>query len=273
MSQKNTKTGLIALAGAAVLLGACSGTPTKNAMLDQANASYKDANENALIAKHAALELDNAQQAVARANAVSKKGRDKPVVDHYAYIAQQRVEIAVQRAARLDSDEKIERMKVERQEVQIDARAKEADKAKAEALALQKQMEELQAKQTERGLVMTLGDVLFDSGEATLAPGAAHSISKIAGFMRQYPEKTAQIEGHTDSHGDEDFNYDLSVRRTSAVRVALIREGIAPSRISTKGYGEALPVASNQTSSGRQQNRRVEIIFGEAGQRVSALTQ
>nr|MBX2885806.1 OmpA family protein [Granulosicoccus sp.] len=100
-----------------------------------------------------------------------------------------------------------------------------------------------------------------------------HTISKIGDFMKSYPEKTALIEGHTDSHGGEDFNYDLSVRRTGAVRAALIREGIAPSRISTKGFGEALPVASNNTSSGRQQNRRVEIIFTEAGQRMSALSQ
>jgi len=273
MSQKMSKTGLVVLASTVVLLGACAGSPKKNDSLDQANAAYSEANENPTIAKHAALELDNAQQAIAQANNIWKKGEKKPLVEHYAYVAHQRVQIAVHRAAQMESDEKIERMKVERQEVQIDARANEADRARAETQALQKQMDELQAKQTERGLVMTLGDVLFDSGEATLAPGATRTIEKIAGFMRNYPERTALIEGHTDSNGGEDFNYDLSVRRTSAVRVALIREGIAPGRISTKGFGEALPVASNATSSGRQQNRRVEIIFGELGQQISALTQ
>lgn len=273
MSQKVNKTGLVALASAVVLLGACSGNPKKNDTLDQANASYTEANENPVIAKHAALELDNASKAVANANNVWKKGSKKSVVDHYAYVAQQRVEIAVHRAGQIEADESIKKMKVERQMVQIDARAKEADMAKQEALVLQKQMQELQAKQTERGLVMTLGDVLFDSGEATLAPGATHTIAKIGSFMKSYPEKTALIEGHTDSNGGEDFNYDLSVRRTAAVRAALIREGIAPSRISTKGFGEALPVASNNTASGRQQNRRVEIIFTEAGQRISALSQ
>lgn len=256
------KSGIVMLASAAVLLGACSGNPKKSDLLDEANSSYTQANSDPVVARHAALELDNAKQWLDRANRVWKKGEKPNVVNHHAYVASQRVKIAVHRAAQLDADEKIERMKVERQEVQIDARANEADKAKAEALALQKQMAEMQAKQTERGIVMTLGDVLFDSGQATLAPGAARSIEKIAQFMRQYPDKSALIEGHTDSNGNEDANFDLSVRRAGAVRTALQQQGIAASRLQMKGFGEAMPVASNNNSAGRQANRRVEIIFG-----------
>lgn len=273
MSLKFKHPGLVTAASVAVLLSACAGAPKQVQSLDDANAAYKEANENPVVAKHAALELDDAQAALEAANRKWKKGAEKKVVEHHAYLANQRVQIAVQRATRLETDATIERMKVERQEVQIDARAKEAEQAKQELLALQKQMQELQAKQTERGLVMTLGDVLFDSGEATLAFSAGQTIEKIASFMREFPNKTALIEGHTDSHGDDDFNYDLSVRRSAAVKMALLRQGVDSSRITTKGFGEALPVASNDSAAGRQQNRRVEIIFGEAGQRISALTQ
>ena len=110
-------------------------------------------------------------------------------------------------------------------------------------------------------MVLTLGDVLFDTGESSLKSGARHNIERVASFLRSYPERRLTIEGHTDDTGDEDFNYDLSVERAYSVRAALVSLGIDISRIQAAGFGENMPIASNTIASGRQQNRRVELIF------------
>ena len=252
----------LTLALTAVLMTACAGAPKQLESLDAANASYSSANEDPIIAKHAALELDSARESLDIANSVHRKGKRPRLADHYAYVTSKRVEVARQRALQLQADEQIELMKVERQKVQLEARAEEIELAKRETVALQQQLRDMQAEHTERGLVMTLGDVLFETGAANLAPGSAASISRIGDFMRQYKNRTARIEGHTDSMGNEDTNYDLSVSRANSIRAALIQNGIEPARISTVGFGESRPVATNNTSDGRRQNRRVEIVFG-----------
>jgi outer membrane protein OmpA-like peptidoglycan-associated protein len=111
---------------------------------------------------------------------------------------------------------------------------------------------------------LTLGDVLFDTGEATLKAGAATTIDRLAQFMRDYPEHAVRIEGHTDSTGSDETNRSLSERRAQSVRDALLARGLAAERIATLGYGEAQPIANNDTAAGRQQNRRVEIVVSDA---------
>ena len=262
--QNSTYQRTLVCAGLVALLSACGSAPVQVEALDQANSAYLQVNEDPKVAKYAALELDSAKREIDRANSVWKSGEKKSVVEHHAYLASKRVEIAQYRAEQIEADNQIESMKVKRQQVQIDARMAEVNQAKRESEALQQQIAQLQAEQTERGLVMTLGDVLFQTGQATLAPTAAISIDKIAGFMRQYPEKSAMIEGHTDSMGDEEMNFDLSVQRASAVRTALVQAGVNPSRVTTTGFGEGRPIATNETQAGRQKNRRVDIIFGQA---------
>jgi outer membrane protein OmpA-like peptidoglycan-associated protein len=112
--------------------------------------------------------------------------------------------------------------------------------------------------------VLTLGDVLFDTGQATLKPGAATTVDRLAQFMRDYPERSVRIEGHTDSAGSDDTNQGLSERRAQAVREALLQRGLEAPRIGAVGYGEARPIADNETAAGRQQNRRVEIVVSDA---------
>jgi outer membrane protein OmpA-like peptidoglycan-associated protein len=129
---------------------------------------------------------------------------------------------------------------------------------------LQRELEDLQAKETDRGLVLTLGDVLFDSGQATLKAGAATTVDRLAQFMRDYPERSVRIEGHTDAAGSDDANQGLSERRAQAVREALTERGLEATRIGAVGYGEARPIADNETAAGRQQNRRVEIVVSDA---------
>jgi len=141
--------------------------------------------------------------------------------------------------------------------------SREANAALARAQALQRQVAELKAQQTERGLVLTLGDVLFDYNKADLRTGNTRTIDKLANFLREYPKRILLIEGFTDSRGSEAYNKDLSKRRANAVQDALIKRGVDGGRMSALGYGEAYPVASNQTDAGRQQNRRVEVIISD----------
>ncbi len=121
---------------------------------------------------------------------------------------------------------------------------------------------QLKAKPTDRGLVLTLGDVLFDTGKAELNPGASRTLDQLARFLSEHPDRRVQIDGFTDSVGSDGFNQELSRRRADAAKSALLTRGIDASRIGATGYGRAFPVASNSESGGRQLNRRVEVVIG-----------
>lgn len=133
--------------------------------------------------------------------------------------------------------------------------------AQVSSMALQQEIDALNAKPTDRGLVVTLGDVLFTTGQAQLIGGVQNNLDKLASFLNSYPERTVSIEGHTDSVGSSDSNQDLSRRRADAVKSYLVTQGVSASRLSTKGQGEIAPVSSNDSATGRQQNRRVEVII------------
>lgn len=152
------------------------------------------------------------------------------------------------------------------------AAQKRAEEMQQRAHALESQLSELQAKQTERGLVLTLSDVLFDTGKAALRPGSNRAIQQIAKFLQEYPERSVMIEGFTDSVGSESYNQGLSERRANAVRSGLVSAGIDAGRVGTRGFGEAFPVVSNDTASGRQQNRRVEVIISNEKGEIPART-
>ena len=126
------------------------------------------------------------------------------------------------------------------------------------------QMEAMQAEQTDRGMVLTLGDVLFDLNRAELKPAGETTVGRLADFMAEYENRRVRVEGYTDSTGAESYNQQLSERRAEAVREALMDRGINRARIEVQGFGEQYPVATNETSAGRQQNRRVEIVISDA---------
>ena len=138
---------------------------------------------------------------------------------------------------------------------------READQAQRQNSQLQQQIDELNAKQTERGLVMTLGDLLFATGRSELRAGTANNLGKLAIFLGQHPERQVLIEGHTDNVGSEEMNLSLSQRRADSVMHYLTNQGVSPSRLGASGKGESMPVAGNESASGRQMNRRVEIII------------
>jgi outer membrane protein OmpA-like peptidoglycan-associated protein len=138
------------------------------------------------------------------------------------------------------------------------------DQANQEAAQAQAELAALKATPTARGLVLTLGDVMFDTGRSELKSGGMRKIEQLAQFLTEHPERRVQIDGFTDSVGSDAYNEELSQRRADAVKAALVRQNIDAARISTEGYGKAYPVASNNDSGGRQLNRRVEVVIGGA---------
>ena len=136
----------------------------------------------------------------------------------------------------------------------------EAASARAQLEQMRSKLSDLQTRQTKRGLVITLGDVLFEVDKSNLKPGAARSLDQLAQALKDDPDATIQIEGHTDSTGSRAHNMELSRERAESVRYYLQTHGIDSSRMTTRGLGPDYPVASNNTAAGRQQNRRVEVI-------------
>ena len=165
--------------------------------------------------------------------------------------------------ARLQSMAEAE--KAEQARLAAEAKAREAERSRAETEQFLKDLAELQGKQTDRGIVLTLGDVLFAFGKADLAAGAVRNVDKLALYLEKHPDRNVLIEGHTDSVGSDEINLALSQKRADAVKEVLTAKGISSDRILTKGYGKKFPIASNDTDSGRQLNRRVEVVILNEG--------
>lgn len=262
----------------------CGGPPRANAVLNEAREAHTIAVNDPAIAENAPVALQEATEALRRAVAVWENKEGTDLVEHHAYLARQRVRIAEETARQNAAQKEVEQLRNERQQVVLEARAAEAEAAQrraeaereraeaaraeaeaalARARQLADQVTELEAELTRRGLVLTLGDVLFDTGQATLKPGAARTVAALVTFLNENPERNVLIEGFTDSVGGAQFNLGLSQRRADAVRTALVERGIPGTRIRTRGYGQEYPVASNATAAGRQQNRRVEIVISD----------
>ena len=165
-----------------------------------------------------------------------------------------------------------------------DAAKAEAERAKAEAERSEKAAQALRApllgqfnriletRDTPRGLVVNMADVLFDTGKFNLRPPAREKLARLAGIVLAHPGLNLEVEGHTDSTGSDELNQKLSEQRAETTRAFLLEQGLEASHITFKGFGKTMPVADNGTAAGRQQNRRVEIIVsGEViGTRIGA---
>jgi len=162
-----------------------------------------------------------------------------------------------------DAEAKAREAEQARAQVEAEAKARAAEQARSAALT--KELSDLKAKQTDLGIVLTVGDVLFATGKADVAAGGLRSIDKLAEFLKKNPNRNLLIEGHTDNTGNEDFNLKLSQQRADAVRDQLVSRGVAPERITTKGYGPKYPAVDNDSAAGRQQNRRVEVLVLNEG--------
>jgi outer membrane protein OmpA-like peptidoglycan-associated protein len=132
----------------------------------------------------------------------------------------------------------------------------------------------LETRDSARGLIVSMSDVLFDTGKYSLMPGAREKLAKVAGILIAYPGLNIEVGGYTDDVGSDAMNQKLSENRAGSVRDYLVAEGVANNTVTSKGFGNTLPVASNDSSAGRQANRRVELVVsGEAiGSSVNATT-
>ncbi|KFC62603.1 OmpA family protein [Massilia sp. LC238] len=297
----------MSLLAAAVLATACATAPMTTPTLDQARADFVSANNNPQVAQYAPLEFKQASDALDQANAAAARRESLNDVDRLAYVAKQRVATAVEVARAKAAEADIANASRERDQVRLAARTAEADRAKREAEAAQAQaaqaqaqaqaaqqqaadaqqqnaalaqraavlealLVELQAVKTERGYVVTIGDVLFATNQATLTPNGMSTLRKLADVMAQNPNRTVLVEGFTDSTGSSSYNQELSQRRAEAVASALGSMGVPRDRIAMRAYGEAFPVAPNDTASNRQLNRRVEIVLSNENAQIPPRT-
>jgi outer membrane protein OmpA-like peptidoglycan-associated protein len=220
---------------------------------------------NAKLATNAALDQrDQAMGAAARSQGDAARSHDDAVRSQEDAARSQEDAVRSQGDAARSNDEAA-RSHDEAVRSQGDAARSQGDAARSQgdAARLQAEVDQLKARPTPRGLVLTLGDVFFDTGRAQLNPGANRKLDQLAQFLNEHKERRVQIDGFTDSVGTDSYNEDLSQRRANSVKSALLSRGVAASRIGTEGYGKAYPVANNVDSGGRQMNRRVEVVIGE----------
>ncbi|MYN44514.1 OmpA family protein [Pseudoduganella sp. FT93W] len=275
----------------ALWLAACATTPMSTMLLDETRNDYQAAQNDAAVATYAATELREAGTALEKANAAAGRRDSSEQVDKLAYVARQKIATAQEVARQKQAEASVAQAGRQRDELRLQQRTAEADQARNEAqrakaqadaaassareiearnAALQQQLADLQARQTERGIIITLSDVLFQVDKAELSADGMRTAQKLADVLMQAPQSVVLIEGFTDSTGTADHNLQLSQRRAEAVRNALIGLGVAQEKIATRGYGEAYPVASNADAASRQLNRRVEIVLSQNGAPIAS---
>jgi outer membrane protein OmpA-like peptidoglycan-associated protein len=246
----------------AVFLAACSSVPTTTSTLDQARSDFVMANNTPNISSYAPMEFKQASDALNEANASAAKNDSLEKIDRLAYIAKQKIATAMEVARTKSAEAKIAGAGKQRDALRLEARTNEADRARAEAEAakaaaaaamataanateraanaegrnaqLEAMMNELHAKQTERGTIITIGDVLFGTDQANLTPDGMATVKKLAMVMQQAPNRTVLVEGFTDSTGSAAHNQELSERRASSVASTLTSMGVPRERVARR---------------------------------------
>jgi outer membrane protein OmpA-like peptidoglycan-associated protein len=288
----NRSKSLVAIAVASVLLASCAAAPTRPSGADEARAKLTRLQANPDLANRAPAAIAEADAAVRLAELPQT---DPALGEYRVYIADRKVDIAAAQAQTRFYEDQRAALEAQQQNARLDARTHEVEvardqtaRAKADdesqrmvasqalsdanaanaaasasadqATELQRQIDALQFKVTNRGLVLTLGDVTFATGRAELMTGATGHLDRLADFLKEYSDRTVVIEGYTDSTGTQAYNQQLSERRAESVRGYLSSHGVDYARLSASGRGMSDPVSGNDSATGRQQNRRVEVI-------------
>ena len=243
-------TAKLGLLGIVALCAACASVP--NTALLEAREFYSQAQMDPQVANNAPVAMHEAEQSLALAS----KTKDQEEINHLAYVARRRVDLA-----RAEAKTKIAEDSSKQQ-----FKAQEGMRVKS----LEDELAALKAKKTERGYVIILGDVWFDYNKSSLKADAQENLYPLVTFLKDYPERTLAIEGYTDSTGTAAYNLELSEFRAQAVGSFLRENGVQAERMTTQGFGLNNPVASNKTESGRQENRRVEVVISDPN-KVSSL--
>ncbi|POF42905.1 hypothetical protein B0D71_08380 [Pseudomonas laurylsulfativorans] len=245
-----------ALLAVTVALAACSTPP--NANLEQARTNYSGLQADPQAAKVAALETKEASDYLDKADQAYRDKQDVAKVDQLAYLTNQRVEVAKQTIALRTAEANLKNTSAQRAEARLEGREQQIKQLK----------DSLNAKQTDRGTLVTFGDVLFATDKAELNSNGLMNINKLAQYLQENPDRKVIVEGYTDSTGTASHNQSLSERRADSVRTALVKMGVDPARIVAQGYGKEYPVADNASTSGRAMNRRVEVTISNDNQPV-----
>lgn len=281
-----------------LLLGACSSVPKTTTLLDQTRSDFRMAQSNPAVASYAPLELKQASEALDAANKAAIDRESEQKIDSLAYLAKQKIATTQEVAKQKTAEASVENSNKQRDQLRLEQRTQEAnqsrvaaDQAKANEeqakqatqiaqnettearrlaqesqlknAKLEEQLAALSAKKTERGIVITFGDLLFNTNQSRLSPEGLRIAQKLADVLQENPQRRVLAEGFTDNIGSDQYNQALSERRSTAVRNALIEMGVSRDRIAIRGYGESFPVAGNLTADDRRLNRRVEIILSD----------
>jgi outer membrane protein OmpA-like peptidoglycan-associated protein len=258
-----------------LLASACTST---NPKVLEAEASVEQLRADPAIEANAPVALQRTEEALERLNAAAGNGAGQEEVDHLAYLVERRADATELRAETVSNWRAVDQLGERREQILLQAQTlkadvarreaasaiKEASDAKARAESLEQELEDLEARHTDRGLVVTLGDLLFDVDGTDLQPGGLAEVRRVADTLVDFPDRKVTIEGHTDNTGPETYNLKLSQDRAEAVKRALIDAGVPENQIASRGYGESYPVVTNDTQAGRQQNRRVELIIQDS---------
>ncbi|PSS52844.1 OmpA family protein [Pseudomonas sp. BBP2017] len=238
--------------------------------LDEATAKFQAVKDDSDVLRSAPRDVIRAGESLARADRLSSYLGTGADVRHYAYLSQRYSDIAREHSNLVLSQERLAKLELERQRLQLALREAKLASVQQQGKWLEAQIVSLATTQSDRGLVMTLGDVLFDTGRAELKSSANRTVLKLVQFLQLNPKRVVRIEGYTDSTGAAQDNLKLSRERAQAVADMLVDLGVDEKRIQVEGYGDQYPVEANASERGRAQNRRVEIVFSDDKGRLGA---
>jgi len=247
---------------AVVGLQGCASQRSESA-LDEAGATFQKVKDDSDVLRSAPRDVIRAGESLARAERLSSYVGTGADVRHYAYLSQRYSEIAREHAKLAGNQERLAKLDLERQRLQLALREAKLASVQQQGKWLEAQIVSLATEQGDRGLVMTLGDVLFDTGRAELKNSASRTVLKLVQFLQLNPRRLVRIEGYTDSTGTAEDNLALSRDRAQAVADMLVDLGVDEKRIQVEGYGDQYPIEANASERGRAQNRRVEIVFSD----------
>lgn len=253
--------GYLAL-GLAGSLAGCATHDADEALL-QASAQFQAVRDNTEVLRHAPRDVIRAGESLARAERLAGYWGSGDDVRHYAYLSGRYSDIALAHSEAARNQEQRQRQELERERLQLALRESKLTTVQRQGQWLEDQLLALTTTDGDRGLVLTLGDVLFDTGEADLKPSANRTLLKLVQFLQMNPRRTVRIEGYTDSTGSPEENSKLSRDRAQAVADMLVDLGVQDGRIQVMGYGDQYPVEANATERGRALNRRVEVVISD----------
>ncbi|MFV3405966.1 MULTISPECIES: OmpA family protein [Pseudomonas] len=247
---------------AVVGLQGCASQRSESA-LEDATLAFQKVKDDSDVLRSAPRDVIRAGESLGRAERLAGYIGTGSDVRHYAYLSQRYSEIAAEHAKLAANQDRLAKLDLERQRLQLALREAKLVSVQQQGKFIESQIAALASEQSDRGLVMTLGDVLFDTGQADLKNSASRTVLKLVQFLQLNPRRIVRIEGYTDSTGTPEDNLRLSRDRAQSVADMLVDLGVKEQRIEVLGYGDQYPVEANASERGRAQNRRVEIVFSD----------